>query len=93
MVINTGDMMQVWSNDIYNAPIHRVLAMESRDRYSLPFFFNPSATSEVKPLPTVVSDQSPGLYNPIEWASYRGKRSEGDFADYGTEVQISQFRK
>ena len=93
IVINTGDMMQVWSNDIYNAPIHRVLAMETRNRYSLPFFFNPSASSEVSPLPTVVSDQRPSLYHPIEWASFRGKRSEGDFADYGTEVQISQFRK
>jgi len=93
IVINTGDMMQVWSNNIYQSPIHRVLAMESKNRYSLPFFFNPSATCKVSPLPTVVSDQCPSLYNEIEWASFRGKRSEGDFADYGTEVQISQFRK
>jgi len=93
IVINTGDMMQVWSNDIYRAPIHRVLAMETKARYSLPFFFNPSATSKVSPLPTVVSDQYPSRYNPIEWADFRGRRSEGDFADYGAEVQISQFRK
>jgi isopenicillin N synthase-like dioxygenase len=93
IVINTGDMMQVWSNDIYQAPIHRVLAMETKSRYSLPFFFNPSAASKISPLPTVVSDQRPSRYNPIEWADFRGRRSEGDFADYGTEVQISQFRK
>ena len=93
LVVNTGDMMQVWSNNLYQAPIHRVLAMEVKKRYSLPFFFNPSATCRVSPLPTVVSDQCPSLYNAIEWASFRGKRSEGDFADYGTEVQISQFRK
>ena len=93
IVINTGDMMQVWSNNIYQSPIHRVLAMETKKRYSLPFFFNPSATCKVSPLPTVVSDQCPSLYNEIEWASFRGKRSEGDFADYGSEVQISQFRK
>ena len=93
IVINTGDMMQVWSNNMYQSPIHRVLAMESKNRYSLPFFFNPSATCKVSPLPTVISDQCPSLYNEIEWASFRGKRSEGDFADYGTEVQISQFRK
>ena len=93
MVINTGDMMQVWSNNIYQAPIHRVLAMEAKNRYSLPFFFNPSATCKVSPLPTVVSDQCPSLYNAIEWVSFRGKRSKGDYADYGTEVQISQFRK
>jgi isopenicillin N synthase-like dioxygenase len=93
MVINIGDMMQVWSNDVYDAAIHRVLAMDSIARYSLPFFFNPSANSQVSPLPTVVSEKHPSHYHPIEWSSYRGQRSDGDFANYGTEVQISQFRK
>ena len=92
MVINTGDMMQVWSNDIYKAAIHRVLAMNARDRYSIPFFFNPAADCTVSPLPSVISDQRPCRYRPIEWGSFRGKRSEGDYADYGTEVQISQYR-
>jgi isopenicillin N synthase-like dioxygenase len=93
IVINTGDMMQVWSNDTYHAPVHRVLAMDACDRYSLPFFFNPSAQAQVSPLPTVVNEQNPNRYNPIEWGRFRGKRSDGDYADYGTEVQIAQFRK
>lgn len=92
IVINTGDMMQVWSNDVYHAPVHRVLAMENCDRYSLPFFFNPAADARVSPLPTVINDANPVRYRPIEWASFRGKRTDGDYADYGTEVQISQFR-
>ncbi len=91
-VINTGDMMQVWSNDTYVAPTHRVLAMENRGRYSIPFFFNPAADARVSPLPTVVSDSRPGAYRPIDWAEFRGKRTDGDYADYGTEVQISQYR-
>ncbi len=91
-VINTGDMMQVWSNDNYKAAMHRVLAMESSDRYSIPFFFNPPASTRVSPLPTVVSAATPARYSAIEWAEYRGKRTDGDFADYGAEVQISQFR-
>ena len=93
IVINTGDMMQVWSNDVYHAPVHRVLAMDACDRYSLPFFFNPAADARVIPLPSVANDHNPSRYNPIEWGQFRGKRSDGDFADYGTEVQISQFRK
>ena len=93
IVINTGDMMQVWSNDIYHAPVHRVLAMDSVDRYSLPFFFNPAADARVSPLPSVVNEQSPSRYDPIEWGSFRGKRTDGDYADYGTEVQISQYRR
>jgi isopenicillin N synthase-like dioxygenase len=92
MVINTGDMMQVWSNDEYQAAIHRVLAMSARDRYSLPFFFNPAADARVSPLPSVTSQQNPARYSTVEWGRFRGKRSDGDFADYGTEVQISQFR-
>lgn len=93
MVINTGDMMQVWSNDVYRAAIHRVKAMEIRGRYSIPFFFNPAAGCRVKPLPTTVSDNNPAGYAEIEWAGFRGQRTDGDYADYGTEVQISQFRR
>ena len=93
MVINTGDMMQVWSNDIYKAAIHRALAMEASERYSIPFFFNPAADCTVSPLPSVIGEDRPALYRSIEWGSFRGKRSEGDYADYGTEVQISQYRK
>jgi isopenicillin N synthase-like dioxygenase len=93
MVINTGDMMQVWSNDIYKAAIHRVLAMDTQERYSIPFFFNPASNCKVSPLPSVVDEQNPSRYRAIEWGSFRGKRSDGDYADYGTEVQIAQYRK
>jgi isopenicillin N synthase-like dioxygenase len=90
-VINTGDMMQVWSNDIYQAAIHRVLAMKNRDRYSVPFFFNPAAATEVSPLPTVVDEERPARYRSINWSEFRGKRTDGDYADYGPEVQITQY--
>jgi isopenicillin N synthase-like dioxygenase len=91
-VINTGDMMQVWSNDTYQAATHRVLAMESHDRYSIPFFFNPAAKARIEPLPTVVSDSRPAGYQTIDWAEFRSRRTDGDYADYGAEVQISQYR-
>ena len=91
-VINTGDMMQVWSNDTYRAATHRVLAMECSDRYSIPFFFNPASNARITPLPTVVSDSRPCAYRTIDWAEFRGKRTDGDYANYGAEVQISQYR-
>lgn len=92
LVINTGDMMQVWSNDLYQAAIHRVLAMDSHDRYSIPFFFNPVASATIKPLPTAVRADRPARYRDIDWSDFRGKRTDGDYADYGPEVQISQYR-
>lgn len=91
-VVNTGDMMQVWSNDIYQAAIHRVLAMVDRDRYSIPFFFNPAAATAVSPLPSVVTEQRPCRYRTIKWAEFRARRTDGDYADYGPEVQITQYR-
>lgn len=85
--INIGDMTQVWSNDRYKAPVHRVLAMEQAERISIPYFYNPSYETTVAPLVG-----SP-LYDPIGWGEFRRRRADGDFADYGTEVQISQFRR
>lgn len=93
LVINIGDMMQVWSNDLYRAPVHRVLAMATRDRFSIPFFFNPAADCSVAPLPSLTTPGNDSRYRAIKWGEYRGKRSDGDFADYGTEVQISQYRR
>ena len=92
LVVNTGDMMQVWSNDIYRAAVHRVLAMNDRVRYSILFFFNPAADSRISPLPSVIDGQNPAHYRAIVWGDFRGKRTAGDYADYGTEVQISQYR-
>lgn len=91
-VVNTGDMMQVWSNDRYRAAVHRVRAMETSDRYSVPFFFNPAADASIEPLPSVVSANTPARYRPIRWSDFRYQRTDGDFADYGTEVQISHYR-
>ena len=90
MVINTGDMMQVWSNDRYKAAMHRVLAMKEKDRYSIPFFYNPAAGTVAAPLDGV-GDDAP-RYRPIPWSEFRGQRTDGDYADYGEEVQISQYR-
>ena len=67
--------------------------MHERRRYSIAFFFNPAASARVSPLPSVTDAEPPSRYHEIEWAAFRGKRTDGDYADYGTEVQISQFLK
>jgi isopenicillin N synthase-like dioxygenase len=86
-VINIGDMVQVWSNDLYVAPQHRVIAMESVDRFSFPYFCNPSYDAIVEPLTSGTPH-----YRPLNWGEFRRRRADGDFADYGTEVQISEWR-
>jgi len=92
-VINIGDMMQVWSNDLYKAPLHRVQANSSSARYSAPFFYNPSYDCDVKPLAfDIPSFGDNANYKTVNWGEFRSKRFAGDFADLGEEVQISNYR-
>ena len=86
-VINTGDIMQVWSNDKYRAPLHRVKAQLELERYSSPFFYNPSYETNYAP----VYRKENAKYRPINWGEFRMKRFAGDYADVGEEVQISHY--
>ena len=86
LIVNVGDMVQVWSNDAYQAPLHQVLAMEDGERFSLAYFFNPAYSAVIRPL------QAPPRYRDLPWGEFRRRRADGDFADYGAEVQISDYR-
>jgi len=85
--INTGDMAQIWSNNRYHAPEHRVLTHPTKDRFSAPMFYNPPFDVMVAPLPTLGAPE----YNACSWGYFRAQRFAGDFADYGSEIQTSDF--
>jgi isopenicillin N synthase-like dioxygenase len=91
LTINIGDIVQVWSNDRYLAPLHRVLANSTTPRYSAPFFFNPAPTADYAPLPSLCAE-APARYRPINWGEFRARRAAGDYADIGSEIQIADFR-
>jgi isopenicillin N synthase-like dioxygenase len=90
--VHLADMFQVWSNDLYRSPVHRVLAHAERPRFSAPFFLNPSYRTTCAPLPEVLATTGAPLYRPVSWAHFRDQRSAGDYADYGAEIQIEHFR-
>jgi isopenicillin N synthase-like dioxygenase len=91
LVVNIGDIVQVWSNDRYRAALHRAVASPVADRFSVPFFLNPSYATNYAPLPTMVDERHPARYRTINWGEFRSRRAAGDYADYGEEVQISQY--
>jgi isopenicillin N synthase-like dioxygenase len=93
--INTGDMAQIWSNGRYKAPLHRVLSNETKERYSTPFFYNPSYETRVKPL-----ENNPQLdngpfdiadYTECLWGYFRAVRFAGDLTDLGVEIQVEDY--
>jgi isopenicillin N synthase-like dioxygenase len=93
LVINIGDIVQVWSNDRYTAALHRVIANSAQDRFSAALFLNPSYESTYEPLSSTVTAQRPARYSQIGWREFRALRSAGDYADFGEEVQISHYRR
>ncbi len=92
LVVNIGDIVKVWSNDLYHAALHRVVASKLRDRYSVPYFYNPVYTTDYQPLPEIMGKKVQPHYSSINWGHFRHHRQHGDYGDYGNEIQISDFR-
>ena len=92
LVVNIGDIVQVWSNDQYFAALHRVIASADKPRFSIPFFLSPEYRTNYSPVPTTVSGNRPAQYKEINWGEFRKRRADGDYADYGEEIQISNYR-
>ncbi|KAI9996539.1 hypothetical protein PInf_014271 [Phytophthora infestans] len=88
--INIGDLVQVWSNDRFVAPLHRVLASNKAGRFSAPFFYLPAYDVEVEPI--VVKQEKVPNYLPFSWRQFLLGRVQGNYADLGKENQIGDFK-
>lgn len=93
LVVNLGDIAQVWSNDQYRAPLHRAVVHSQVERYSVPFFFNPAYSAEYAPLPSTVSARRPARYRAINWREFRTRRASGDYANGREYLEISHYAK
>lgn len=66
LVVNTGDMMQRWTNDRWRSTMHRVINKYSgRDRWSVAYFFDLDPDARIAPLPGCISADNPARYAPL----------------------------
>jgi len=74
-VLNVGDMFRRISNDVYISTPHRVINRFGKERYSIPFFFEPNMHAHIVPM---LANATP-KYESIEYSTYLMKRIKGNY--------------
>jgi len=80
IVVNAGDLLARWSNDVLRSTLHRVVAPPAQRisdtegmtpaRQSIAFFCNPNFDAEIASLPTCVSASHRSKYKPVTTEEY-----------------------
>ncbi len=80
ILVNTGDTLRRWTNDLYLATPHRVLAAKNADRYSNIFFFYPNVGAVMECIPTCADAATPAKYKPVTFGEFHAGYSSRNFA-------------
>ncbi|XP_057823450.1 2-oxoglutarate-Fe(II) type oxidoreductase hxnY [Cryptomeria japonica] len=72
-IVNIGDMLERWSNNIFRSTMHRVL-LSGQERYSVAFFLEPGPDCLVECLPTCHSETNPPRHPPVKYGDYLAQR-------------------
>jgi isopenicillin N synthase-like dioxygenase len=83
IIVNTGDLMQRWTNHVFCSTKHRVMMptgdRAKRSRYSVAFFCHPNDDTEIACLETCKAPNRPPLYPPITAGDYLLSRLQATY--------------
>ncbi len=79
LVLNAGDLMPRWTNRRFRSTPHRVINLSGGDRYSIPYFFDPSMVARIEPLPPFVQADRPPAFAPIRYGDYLMERLDKNY--------------
>lgn len=73
-VVNIGDLMAIWTNNRWVSTVHRVVnpprELAGRERYSVPFFHQPSYDALIECIPTCTGPDNPPRHQPVRSGDY-----------------------
>ncbi|HEX9463292.1 MAG TPA: 2-oxoglutarate and iron-dependent oxygenase domain-containing protein [Alphaproteobacteria bacterium] len=81
-LVNTGDLLQRWTNDVFKSTPHRVINSSGWERFSIPFFFSPNSEFAVDTLDVFITADNPKKYPPITYAAYYGDAIHRNYAHH-----------
>ncbi|KAG8945487.1 hypothetical protein FRC04_000772 [Tulasnella sp. 424] len=76
IVVNVGDLLARWSNDVLRSTLHRVVAPPAHNkpvtpaRQSIAFFCNPNGGAEISCLPTCLKEGEKPKYPTVQTEEY-----------------------
>ena len=79
-VVNIGDQLARWTNGRFAATPHRVINRSGRERYSMPFFFDPNFDALVECLPSCLEEGETPKFDPVLAGEYLIGRYNDTFA-------------
>ncbi len=82
VIVNSGDMLERWSNGWYQSTAHRVIAnTNSAPRYSIAFFVDPDSDVQIDVLANCTDSARPKKYKPIKAGEYIKARLDASHKD------------
>jgi isopenicillin N synthase-like dioxygenase/dienelactone hydrolase len=65
LIVNVGEMMKLLTNDHFASALHRVVNRSNRQRFSVPYFFNPDYNTQLSTLAQYIDEAHPAQFKPI----------------------------
>jgi isopenicillin N synthase-like dioxygenase len=79
LIINIGDLLARWTNDLFASTGHRVINRSGRERYSIALFYDPHFDTPIEVLDTCCVPGAAPRYAPTSCGAYILERFGGAF--------------
>lgn len=80
LVLNLGDQLARWTNDVFKSTVHRAINRTGKGRYSIPLFFGTDYNVVLEPLPGCVTPDNPAKYEVVTAGEYVKSRLDATYA-------------